>query len=78
MLTDMAQSSAQVVVLAERDYCYGRGQLTLRIGRVDYAHPVRYDNDLFYLVHGVQVSWTGADVAEREVLVRARLLRPDR
>jgi hypothetical protein len=75
----MAQSTTQVVVLAERDYCFGRGELTLRIGRVDYAHPVRYDNDTFYKVHGVQVSWTGADIAEREVLVRARLLpRPDR
>jgi hypothetical protein len=70
----MAQPSAQVVELAERDYCFGRGQLTLRIRRVDYAHPVRYDGDIFYRVHGVQVTWTGAELADREVLVRARLL----
>jgi hypothetical protein len=75
----MANPFAQVVVLAEEDYCYGRGQLTLRIGQVDYAHPVRYDGDVFYRVQGVQVHWTGAESVDRDVLVRARRLPdPDR
>ena len=59
-LAGMAESSARVVVLAESDYCYGRGQLTLRIARVDYAHPIHYYGDTFYGVHGVQLSRTGA------------------
>jgi hypothetical protein len=73
-LAGMTQSSARVVVFAEKDYCYGRGPLTLRIGRIDYAHPVRYDGDVFYRVQGVQLSWTGAEILDREVLVRARRL----
>jgi hypothetical protein len=73
-LTGMAPSSAQVVVLAEPDYCFGRGRLTLRIDRVDYAHSVPYDDDVFYRVQGVELSWTGAELGTREVLVRARRL----
>jgi hypothetical protein len=78
-LAGMAASSARVIVLAEQDYCYGGGPLTLRIGRVDYAHPVSYDGDVFYRVRGVQLSGTGAEIVDRDVLVRARRLpRPDR
>jgi hypothetical protein len=72
--TAKSSKSAKVVVLAEPDYCYGRGRLTLRIRRVDYAHPVSYDGDVFYRVQGVQLSWTGAELVDRDVLVRARRL----
>jgi hypothetical protein len=70
----MEKPSTPVVVLAEKDYCYGRGHLTLRIGRVDYAHPIRYDGDIFYPVQGVQLNKAGAEILHREVLVRGRRL----
>ena len=70
----MGQLSAHVVVLAEQDYCYGRGQLTLRIDRIDHAHPIRYDGDIFYRVQGTQLNKAGAEILDREVLVRGRRL----
>jgi len=56
---------------AEGDYCYGIGTLILRVVRVRRDRPVRLHGDLWYLVDGVQVSSTGADLGHREVLIRA-------
>ena len=60
--------------LDENDYCYGRGALTLRVDRIDRANPVRFDDDIWYRVEGVQIGWDGAEVGHRLVLVRVRRL----
>jgi hypothetical protein len=62
-------------VFAEADYCYGTGTLTFRVERVDWANPVRYDNDTWYLVDGVELTRNGTEIGPRRVLVRGRRLR---
>jgi hypothetical protein len=67
------------VTFRESDYRYGAGPLTIRLERVDRSRPVRIDGEDWYVVAGVEVGWNGADLARREVLVRAlRLPQPDR
>jgi hypothetical protein len=46
----------------------------LRVERIDRANPVRYDGENFYLVTGVQLSPSGAELRRWEVLVRGRRL----
>jgi hypothetical protein len=70
----MTPPDARPLVLAEVDYCYGTGQITLRVERIDRANPVRYDGENFYLVTGVQLTPSGAELGRREVLVRGRRL----
>jgi hypothetical protein len=69
-------SGASVLVLAEDDYCFGQGELTLRVERVDVADPVVYRGDTWYRVCGVQVRWDGRMLHRREILVRTRLIHP--
>jgi hypothetical protein len=61
-------------VFAEPDYCYGIGPLTLRVEHIDWANPVRYDNETWYNVDGVQVDRNGTECGRRRVLVRGRRL----
>jgi hypothetical protein len=67
-----------VLRVEEADYQYGAGPLTLRLEAIDWSNPVRYDNDVWYPVRGVQIAWNGAELDRREVLVRARRLPPHR
>jgi hypothetical protein len=46
-------------VFAEADYMYGVGPLTLRIERIDHAHPVHYERDIWLQVDGVQLDYRG-------------------
>jgi hypothetical protein len=66
--------AATVLVVAEEDYCFGQGELTLRVDQIDVANPVIYRNDTWYRVCGVQVGWDGRSLHQREILVRARLI----
>jgi hypothetical protein len=63
-----------ILMLAEPDYLYGAGRLILRVEHVDRAHPISYDNEDWYTVRGVQISGTGVEVGDREVVVRGRRL----
>jgi hypothetical protein len=65
---------AQVTVLdlAEPDYLYGSGPLRLRVEAVDRSDPLRYDDDDWYRVQGVQLDRAGADLHPVQVLVRSR------
>ena len=71
-----AGSAGNVVAIQEPDYQYGVGVLYLRVERVDRANPVRYDNEPWVWVEGVQVTAGGAEIGRRSVLVRARRLPP--
>ena len=64
----------KVIRLSEPDYCYGQGSLTIRLERVDRAHPVQYDGDTWYHARGVQIGYNGAEIGRREVLIRGRRL----
>jgi hypothetical protein len=64
------------LTLRECDYRYGAGPLTMRLERIDRARPVRLDGEDWYLVVGVEIGWNGAELAPREVLVRAHQLPP--
>jgi hypothetical protein len=66
--------SQQVQVFAEADYLYGAGSLTLRIDRVDPAHPVHHDGEMWLHVDGVELGYDGAEIGHRSALVRARCL----
>ena len=72
----MAASTGKVTAIAEPDYQYGTGVLYLRIDSVDRANPVRYDNEPWLWVAGVQVTAGGTEIGHRWVLVRARRLPP--
>jgi hypothetical protein len=61
-------------VFAEADYMYGVGPLTLRIERVDRAHPIRHDGDTWLQVDGVQLGYRDAEIGRRSALIRARRL----
>jgi hypothetical protein len=58
-------SCALTVTLLEADYQYGVGPLTLRVGRIDRANPVRYDGEDFYPVQGVRIGTSGTDLGRR-------------
>jgi hypothetical protein len=62
------------LVLADDDYRFGSGDLTLRVQRIDYADPFHIDGERWYPVRGVQIGWNGNEVGSREVLVRGRRL----
>jgi hypothetical protein len=63
-----------VLSLAEPDYQYGRGILRLRIESVDRTNPVRYENEPWVWVEGMQLTADGTEIGHRRVLVRARRL----
>ncbi len=65
-----------VVAFAEPDYQYGRGVLYLRMVDVERANPVRYENEPWFWVEGVQLTAGGAEIGPRKVLVRGRRLPP--
>jgi len=61
-----------VMVLADPDYCYGTGALTLRVHHIDYSNPTHYDGEPWYPVRGVQLGHGGREFGTRDVLVRGR------
>ena len=70
----MTAPAAGVVVLGERDYRFGLGNVRLRIERIDWAHPVTYDGERWYAVVGVQLRQNGTEIGRRELLVHGRRL----
>ncbi|GAA3291492.1 hypothetical protein Dvina_29850 [Dactylosporangium vinaceum] len=63
-----------VLLLAERDYMYGTGELALRVRHVEREAPLTYDNELWYYVHGTQLGHEGRVLGDRVVVVRGRRL----
>ena len=72
----MSAPAAGVVVLGERDYRFGVGNVRLRIERIDWAHPFTYDGEPWYPVVGVQLRHDGTELGRRELLVYGRRLPP--
>jgi hypothetical protein len=68
-------TDAAVLTLAEKDYLYGAGTLTIRVRQVHRTAPFAYENDTWYTVHGVQLGFDGRELGDRTVLVRAARLR---
>jgi hypothetical protein len=64
----------KIVRLAEADYCYGQGTLTIRLDRIDRTNPVQYDGEVWYNAEGVQIGYNGVEIGRRHVLVRGRRL----
>jgi hypothetical protein len=65
---------------AEQDYCYGVGSLIIKLDRIEWDRPVRYEGDIWLEVAGTVIDREGREGPRRQVLVRAgRLpLRPPR
>ncbi|WP_213003392.1 hypothetical protein [Winogradskya consettensis] len=63
-----------VSCFAEPDYRFGAGPLWMRVERVDWNRPVRYDEDNWYEVDGVETTSEGREIGRRQALVRARSL----
>jgi hypothetical protein len=63
-----------LIVLAEADYRFGVGPLRLKVASIDWAHPMQYDGEAWYSVHGIHVGHDGSEREQRLVLVRARRL----
>src|SRR4051794_22112589 len=62
----------QMLDLAEEDYCYGQGRLTLRVTKV---HDVqRFDDGLWVNVTGIRIFTSGTEGEERFALVRVTAL----
>jgi hypothetical protein len=74
--TQMNGRAGPLRVLAESDYRYGVGRLILRIERIDWASPVRYEQENWYHVDGVEVDRRGIERGRRRVLVRGAKLPP--
>ena len=60
----------QVLEIPEDRYLYGVGELRLRVTEVGRVQRM-LDGDWLH-VKGVQIAWNGAELKEREVLVRLR------
>jgi hypothetical protein len=67
-------AGAAVVVLDERDYRYGAGELRLRIEAVDRAGAMEFDGEVWLPVRGVRLRRDGTEVAPVRVTVRAARL----
>lgn len=67
---------SRVILLAEADYCYGVGELRLRVERVDRNHPINENGEAWYPVEGVQLGGDGRELRRRQATVRASRLRP--
>ena len=63
-----------VSLFPESDYRFGAGPLRMRVERIDWNRPVRYDDDNWYEVDGVEVTADGREIGRRQALVRARSL----
>jgi hypothetical protein len=60
-----------ILVLAERDYRYGTGELRLRLVAVDRLGEVDLDGEPWVPVRGVQVRRDGTEIGPVRLLVRA-------
>jgi hypothetical protein len=58
----------------EADYRFGVGTLRMRVERIDWQRPLRYDDETWYEVVGMEVTADGREVGRRQTLVRARNL----
>src|SRR4051794_9935258 len=61
-----------VLRIPEADYLYGVGVLVLRVSGVGAVE--RLPDGEWLAVKGMEVAWNGADLKEREVLVRMSAL----
>jgi hypothetical protein len=71
---DGPPAGGDILVLAEADYLFGAGRLILRVQHVDRSHPISYHGEDWYPVRGTQISGRGADIGDRETMVRGRRL----
>jgi hypothetical protein len=62
--------AGDVVHLAEPDYRFGRGRLTLRVT----GPPLSTPEPEWVELHGIEVAWNGREVGERVVQVRVAAL----
>ena len=72
--TDHALGAGDILRIAETDYCYGNGPLTLRITRMG-ADPADYPALEWLGLTGVELGPDGAEGPLRHVLVRATVVR---
>jgi hypothetical protein len=75
-LWGMTAPAQRVLIVAEPDYCFGRGPLKIRVERIDRTHPVWRDSENWYQVEGTQPASDGDEIGHRQVLVRGRRLAP--
>lgn len=60
------------VTFKEADYCFGSGDMTLRITELPSDHlPSGSD---WIQVTGAQIAWNGGEIGERTALVRTTAL----
>ncbi|MEU7873433.1 hypothetical protein [Dactylosporangium sp. NPDC049140] len=64
-----------ILTLAENDYLYGTGTITIRVRQMHSGELISYHDETWYEIHGVQLGPTGRELGERTVLVRAARLR---
>lgn len=75
----MTTAGVAVIVLEERDYRYGVGELRLRVEAVDRSGEVELDGESWVPVRGTRLRRDGTEVGPLQVLVRAvRLPAPPR
>lgn len=63
--------------LAEQDYKYGRGQISLRLTRVYPSTSIWFGGEWMWL-DAVEIRWDGSDGPNRLVLVRMSALARSR
>ena len=71
----MTVKAGDVIRIAEADYAYGLGALTLRVTHVD---PNPHPNLEWLRIKGTEIRWDGTDGKDRDVLVRVSGLRSRR
>jgi hypothetical protein len=69
-MRDLSTVVGSVVHLDDGDYKYGIGRMRIRVGQVT---PMRSEPG-WAMVTGVQLDFRGAEIARREILVRAEAL----
>jgi hypothetical protein len=69
-------SACRVLTLAESDYQYGVGPLTLRVEQIDRSCPMPSEGEDWFPVEGVQTGASGRYLGRRQVVVRGSRL-PD-
>jgi hypothetical protein len=66
--------AGELVRLKEPDYCYGLGDLVIRVTEV----PAHLTDPEWVDIKGTEIAWNGATMQERQVTARVSALRDPR
>lgn len=71
-------ANRRIHTFAEQDYRFGAGPLRLAVERIEWNTPVRYEDEDWYEVAGIEVAADGRVIGRRRAQVRGSRLQHHR